>query len=384
MSQEMDVRVQQQRTLPCSIAVRAEIARMTAYAPGESLQAFSIRTGVPLKRIIKLNANESPYGPIPAALHAIRSHDWYNQYPDTRASLLKEAVSRYTCLDTDQIVLGHGSMEVINLLWHLFLSSGDALVCCPPTFSLYATITNLCGAQIRNVERTGNYEIDVKAIGAALTPETKFIVLCSPNNPTGNPIPESALLELLETGRLVILDEAYVEFSSRPTGYAALVARYDNLIILRTLSKWAGLAGLRVGYGLFPRWIVPYMQRAQQPFEVNVAGSLAAIATLTHLSEAQERVQRIVEERERLFHLLAGQPYLHPFPSEGNFILARLGDTRVRIEQVQHVMESYGILLRYFPRLDRMHDYIRVTVGLPEHTQRFADALALVRETVQV
>lgn len=378
------MRGQQRRAVPCSIAVRTEIARMTAYTPGESLQAFSQRTGVPLEKIVKLNANESPYGPLPVALAALRSHKWYNQYPDTRAALLKEAVSHYTGLASNQIVLGHGSMEVIHLLWHLFLSSGDTLLCCPPTFSLYATTTSLCGAHIRNVERKANYEIDVEALRAALTPQTKFIVLCSPNNPTGNSIAESDLLELLEMGRIVVLDEAYVEFSSRPTGYAALVARYDNLIILRTFSKWAGLAGLRIGYGLFPSWIVPYIQRAQQPFEVNVAGSLAAIATLTHLDEAQERVQRIVEEREQLFHLLTKQPYLQPIPSEGNFILARLSDTDVRLEHIQRAMEKEGIVLRYFPQLDKTHDYIRVTVGLPEHTQKLADAFTAVKETAYV
>ena len=183
-------------------------------------------------------------------------------------------------------------------------------------------------------------------------------------------------MELLDLGRLVVIDEAYIEFSSRPRGYAALVADYDNLIVLRTFSKWAGLAGLRVGYGLFPRWIVPYMQRAQQPFEVNVAGYLAAIETLQHLDEAQERVQWIIEEREQFFRLLAAQPYLHAIPSEGNFVLARIDNTQTSLDQIRQVMEAEGILLRYFPQLEKGQDYLRVTVSLAEHTSRLAHALA--------
>ncbi len=374
---DTDVKVheQQRKAVPCVIAVRADIEQMSAYIPGESLQAFSLRTGIPVESIIKLNANESPYGPVPAALHALRSHDWYNQYPDATAAHLKEAISHYTGLDTDHIVLGHGSMEVINILWHLFLSPGDVLVCFPPTFSLYATTTKLCGAQMRNIPRTRHYEIDPDTLQDALTPETKMIVLCSPNNPTGHLVPEDVLMKLLDLGRLVVLDEAYIEFSSRPRGYARLVEDYDNLIILRTFSKWAGLAGLRVGYGLFPSWIVPYMQRAQLPFEVNVAGYFAAIETLQHLDEAQERVQRIIEERERLFHLLTAQSYLHVIPSEGNFLLARIDDTGTSLDQIRQVMEAEGILLRYFPQLDKGQDFLRVTVGLPEHTSRIAHVL---------
>jgi histidinol-phosphate aminotransferase len=338
---EVEVLQRPREPVACTIAVRAEIERMSAYTPGESLQAFSQRTGMPVGSIIKLNANESPYGPVPAALHALRYHNWYNHYPDATAAHLKVAISHYTGLATDHIVPGHGSMEIINILWHLFLSPGDTL-------------------------------------RDTLTPETKMIVLCSPNNPTGNLVPEDVLMELLDLGRLVIIDEAYIEFSSRPRGYAALVADYDNLIVLRTFSKWAGLAGLRVGYGLFPRWIVPYMQRAQQPFEVNVAAYLAAIETLQHLDEAQERVQWIIEEREHLFHLLSAQPYLHALPSEGNFVLARIVNSEICLDQIRQVMEAEGILLRYFPQLEKEQDYLRVTVGLAEHTSRLAHALAQI------
>jgi len=351
--------------------------RMAAYIPGESLETFSSRTGIPISQLIKLNSNESPYAPPPQVIQALGNHESYNNYPDTESAALRQALSHYTGIEGKHIVVSHGSNELINLLWHIFLSVGDNIICCPPTFSLYTFITTFCGAYVVEVPRTVDYEVDVPAIVAALTPETKMIILCSPNNPTGNPICEDDVLALLETGRIVVVDEAYVEFSHNKRGLAHLVPQYRNLIVLRTFSKWAGLAGLRIGYGLFPEWIVAYMRRAQCPFEVNVAGHIAAIETLKHVDEVMLNVRRIVEERDRLFEVLAEQPYLEPIPSEGNFILSRILDEEAKMEQVREVVETYGILLRYFQH-PYLHNFVRVTVGLPEHTDKLEYALAQV------
>ena len=363
--------------IPRNVHVRPELDRMAEYIPGESPEAFSIRTGIAVDCLIKLNSNESPYGPSPSVLSALSDHRWYNNYPDTNATALRGALSAFTGLDARYIVLGHGSMEVISLLWHIFLAVGDNIICCPPTFSLYTSITTLCGAYVLEVPRTADYEVDVEEILEALTPETKMIVLCSPNNPTGNPVAKDDVLALLETGRIVIVDEAYVEFSEQPRGLAHLVPHYRNLVVLRTFSKWAGLAGLRIGYGLFPEWIGEYMRRAQCPFEVNVAGHIAAIETLNDLEYVLGNVRKIVRERDRVFNVLAGQVYLEPIPSQGNFILARISSDEVDIRQVRMVVESYGILLRYFHH-PYLRDFVRVTVGLPEHTDKLACALSKV------
>src|SRR5712692_330110 len=362
---------------PRIVHVRPELDRMAEYIPGESLEAFSVRTGIPVDCLIKLNSNESPYGPSPSVLNALSDHRWYNNYPDTNATALRSALSAYSGLDERYIVLGHGSMELIGLLWHIFLAVSDNIICCPPTFSLYTSVTTLCGAYVLEVPRTPDYELDVDGILEALTPETRMIVLCSPNNPTGNPVAEADVLTLLETGRIVVVDEAYVEFSDQPGGLAHLVPGYRNLVVLRTFSKWAGLAGLRIGYGLFPTWIADYMRRAQCPFEVNVAGHIAEIQKLNDLEYVLGNVRKIVEERKRVFELLAGQPYLEPFPSQGNFILAHVSDEEVSIQRVRATVESHGILLRYFHH-PYLRDYLRVTVGLPEHTDKLACALSRV------
>ena len=361
---------------PRIVHVRPELDRMAEYIPGESQEAFSLRTGIPIERLIKLNSNENPYGPGPAVLKALGDHNKYNNYPDVDSTALRTALSAYTGLDSRFIVLSHGSNELINLLWHIFLSVGDNIICCTPTFSLYTFVTTFCGAYVLEVPRTTDYEVDIDAIMAALTPETKLITLCSPNNPTGNPVSETDVLALLDTGRIVVVDEAYVEFSHQPRGLADLVPHYRNLVILRTFSKWAGLAGLRIGYGLLPEWIVSYMRRAQCPFEVNVAGHIAAIATLNNLEYAMRNVRRIIEERERLFNMLAAQPYLEPIPSQGNFILAHVSDD-LKVEHIRAAVESYGVLLRYFHH-PYLSDFVRVTVGRPEHTDVLATALAQV------
>jgi histidinol-phosphate aminotransferase len=366
------------RTSQLDVSVRPELESMSAYVPGESLVAFSARTGIPVHRIIKLNSNESPYGPVPSVIKALGDCKNYNNYPDSDAITLRAALSDYTGLEASHIVLSHGSNELINLLWHIFLSVGDTIVCCPPTFSLYASVTLYCGASVIEAPRTSDFEIDVEEVLKALTPSTKLIVICSPNNPTGNPIAEADILALLESGRIVVLDEAYVEFSQRPGGFAHLVPQYRNLVVLRSFSKWAGLAGLRIGYGLFPMWIAKYMLQAQCPFEVNLAGHIAAIETLAHLDQALANVQRITHERERLFEMLKSQSYLTPFPSQGNYVLARLDELDIKIEHLRATVEEYGILLRYFKQTS-IHNFLRVTVGLPEHTDLLAQALEKVR-----
>ncbi len=358
-------------------SARPELDCIVEYIPDESLEAFRARTGIPLHQIVKLNSNESPYSPSPEVLKALSGYTNYNMYPDTNSTALRTALSRYTGLDSQLIVVGHGSSELIYLLWHIFLSAGDTIICCPPTFSFYTACATLCNAHVLEVPRACGYQLDIEGILAALQPTTKLIVLCSPNNPTGNPVHEEDVVTLLGTGRIVVVDEAYVEFSHRPRGVVHLVPMYPNLVVLRTFSKWAGLAGLRIGYGLCPEWIARYIRSAQNPFEVNMAGHIAVLHTLNNLDYVQRNVQRIIDEREHLFTLLSTQPYLVPLHSEGNFILAHLRDEAVKIEKVRATVELHGILLHYF-QSPSLRNSLRVTVGLPEHTERLMEALALI------
>ncbi len=363
-----------------TVPVRPELERVAPYEPGESLDAFSARMGIPVERLIKLNSNESPYGPSPRVLAALGNYAHYNLYPDPAAPALRAALASYVGVPIEHIFVSNGSNELIQLLWKVFLGPGDSVVLCPPTFSLYTTATTVCGGITLPVPRRPDFSIDPEAICAALLPETRAIILCSPNNPTGNPVPLEDIEALLETGRIVVVDEAYIEFTDMDRLSAArLVPQHDNLVVLRTFSKWAGLAGLRMGYGIFPTWMIPHLFKLQLPFEVNVAAHIAAIETLADLETVRERVALIVAERARLYQVLAAQPFLHVLPSEANFVLAYLTDERLHISDVRAALESEGILVRFF----RSHDLaraFRVSVGTPSDTDALARALTKIRQ----
>jgi histidinol-phosphate aminotransferase len=364
------------------VQVRPAIAGIAEYVPGESLDAFSARTGVPVERLIKLNSNESPYEPSPRVSVALGAFTRYNLYPDPEGTALLDALGAYAGVDRAHLALANGSMELITRLWQAFLGPGDSAVICPPTFSLYTTAGTLCGAETLSAPRGAGDTIDVDAVRAALRPDTKLIVLCSPNNPTGGLVPREQVLALLETGRIVVVDEAYVEFAG-PDRMAespiALVPAHENLVVLRTFSKWAGLAGLRLGYGAFPTWLVPHLRKLQLPFEVNLAAHIAALETLADLPLMRERIGGLIAERERLTAMLAAQPFLRVTPSHGNFVLIELADARLSLADFRAAVEAHGILLRYF-RTPDLARHARVTVGTAEHTAALARVLEHIAE----
>jgi histidinol-phosphate aminotransferase len=362
------------------VQVRPEIAGIEDYIPGESLEAFSARTGVPVDRLIKLNSNESPYPPSPRVARAFGAFENYNLYPDPDGRALTADISAYVGVAPEHIVLSSGSNELITKLWSAFLTPGESVLLCSPTFSLYTTATTLASATIVDAPRTDSYEIDADAIRAALREDTKLIVLCSPNNPTGNLVARADVVALLDTGRIVVVDEAYIEFAGEEAlaeSPITLVPQYPNLVVLRTFSKWAGLAGLRLGYGAFPTWLTGHIRKLQLPFEVNLAAHIAAHETLADLPLMRSRVATLMEERDRLFELLRAQPYLRAFPSKGNFILVELTDPRLTLAELRASMEAAGIILRYF-RTPDLARHVRITVGTAEHTAALARVLASV------
>jgi histidinol-phosphate aminotransferase len=362
------------------IQVRPEIARVEAYVPGESLDAFSARTGVPMDRLIKLNSNESPYPASPRVAATLGNFGSYNLYPDPDATALNAALAGYVGIDAPHIISSNGSNELINVLWHAFLGPGDSVVTSPPTFSLYTTATTLAGGEIIMAPRLANYDLDVDAIISALRDDTKLIMVCNPNNPTGNYTPRRAFEALLETGRIVVVDEAYIEFAGEEAladSSIALVPEHENLVVLRTFSKWAGLAGMRLGYGAFPLWLVPHVRKLQLPFEVNLAAHIAAHETLADLPFLQERISLIIAERERLFQMLSTYRFLRAYPSRGNFVLFEIIDPDLPLSELRCQMEAHGILIRYFKTPD-LARHARITVGTPAHT----DAIACVLDEI--
>ena len=347
--------------------VRPHILEMAPYEPVRPFEVLSRQLGLPPERIRKLDANENPYGVLPAVRQALADLKFAHIYPDPESTALRQALAEHTGLPMDCLLAGAGADELIDLLMRLCLDPGDRVLVCPPTFGMYAFDAALQNARVVAVPRRPDFSLDLEAALRAIERERpKLVFLASPNNPDGGLLPDEALEALLATPALVVLDEAYVEFAPPGASRLALVPERDNLVVLRTFSKWAGLAGLRVGYGTFPRALMPHLWKIKQPYNVSVAATAAALAALAHAEELRAIGARIVAERERLAAALAEVPYLQPYPSQANFVLCRVLGRPAKA--LQRALAARGILVRHFDR-PGLDDHIRISVGRPEATE---------------
>lgn len=335
--------------------------RVRAYASVSPPDQLSEESGLSSSDIVKLDANENPYGPIPAVRDVINSFDDSAIYPDPEQSALRSALADYTGVRAEQIVAGAGSDELIDLLARLFVAPGDRVVTAVPTFGMYAFTTEVIGGVLVNVPRNpDNFSLDMPALLEAAE-GAKLVFLASPNNPTGNSVPVGELQQLLETGVPVVIDEAYYEFSGNSA--VELLDQFPNLIVLRTFSKWAGLAGLRVGYGLFPLDLATVLMRVKPPYSVGTLAQAAAVAALEARDNALERVWSIVKERGVLAESLAEIPGAKVYPSDANFLLVRFSGCDVA--NLHRRLRARGISLRRF-ETQGLEDCIRISAGRPE------------------
>lgn len=368
--------------------LRSEIADLEEYTPIQPFEVLSQRLGIPADQIVKLDANENPYGPLPAVAEALAEYPFYHIYPDPQQTELRAGLSNFVDVSADHILPTHGADEMLDYLCRLFLRPGDAIINCPPTFGMYSFDAGLAGAQVINVWRKDDYELDVEGIlqirdrrqetedgrreVRGSSPQPKILFLTSPNNPSGNWLPDEKLHRLLELPLLVVLDEAYVEFADYPSR-AKWVLEHDNLVVLRTFSKAAGIAGLRLGYGICPTWLMQQLWKFKQPYNVNVAAAVAGIASLQHVDEIMAVVETIKAERNRLFAALQTIPYLQPQPSQSNFILCKVVGRKAL--PLQQALEKQGVLVRYYANKRGLENCIRISVGRPTQTERLLTVL---------
>ncbi len=354
--------------------MRPIVDSFAGYKPVEPFEKLSEKLGIPIDEIVKLDANENPYGCAPKVREAIAAYDGLHIYPDSFAVELSEHLERYLGVSKDMIVTSNGSDEMLDFLARLFISPGDNAITAVPTFPMYRFNVTLFDGQMREVPRTEAFELDVDAILAAVDERTKLILVATPNNPTGNSASEEQVRRLLQADAMVVIDEAYAEFSG--ASYVSWVAEHENLIVLRTFSKWAGLAGLRVGYGIFHPNVIQWMWRVKPPYTVNVLGQAAAIASLADKEYLMDNVRKLVAERERLAAALRQTGYLEVYPSEANYLYVKFleGDA-LRTKQE---LEKRGILVRYYDE-EYLRGGFRITVGKPEHTDKLVAALREIR-----
>jgi histidinol-phosphate aminotransferase len=357
--------------------VRAHFNGMPEYHPPESIEVVAAELGMRPEDISKLDANENPYGASPKVKEALGNFEWYHIYPDPAQQAVREAVGRYVGADPEQIVFGSGSDEMLGMAASLFLDPGDGVLDAPPTFGIYEFLANTHNARRIAVPRNEDFSLDLPAMEKALDDGAKLVYLASPNNPTGNKVSREEVERLLDHDAVVVLDEAYAEFVGESG--VGMIADHDNLIVVRTYSKWAGLAGLRAGYAVVPKSLVEIVWRSKVPFNLSIASEQAILASLEDRGTLMEHVRLINEERERLSGLLSELGWIRPYPSVTNFILCEVRGHDAK--GIRDELRRRGILIRHYNTAS-IRNCIRISIGLPRDTDRVVAALSEIGAAV--
>jgi histidinol-phosphate aminotransferase len=362
--------------VPFTSLIQPHLTQLTPYQAGKPLEELERELG--LTGAIKLASNENPLGPCPKALAAIRDHlGSLHRYPDSHAYYLKEDLARHLGISPQQLILGNGSDEVLDLLVRALVPPGGEVLSTTHTFLMYGLLTQAVGGVFRPVPLK-EMRVDLEAIARAVTPQTRLILLNNPNNPTGTVFLREefeAFLTALPPTATVVLDEAYLDFADdfRVPHSLDYLSEDRALVGLRTFSKAYGLAGLRIGYGFGPSELMDYLNRLRMPFNVNRLAQVAARAALEDgdfLARTREVVLTGKEETCRELKRLG----LEFVPSQANFVLIRVPRSG---REVYQDMLKEGVIIRAMEAYG-LPDYIRVNMGLPQENRRFLQALEKV------
>lgn len=331
---------------------------------------------------VLLNANESAWPPFGGG-------DGLNRYPDPQPRALLERLAALYGVDPGQVLVGRGSDEGIDLLVRAFCRAGrDAVLVMPPTFGMYAVAARIQGAGVVEVPLNASFALDVDALLAALTPEVRLVFACAPNNPTGGGVPRADLLRLAAAlaGRaLLVVDEAYIEFADAEHDFASVadaLPRFDNLMVLRTLSKAWALAGARVGALLAHAEVIALLRKLMPPYPLPTPSVDAALRALAPTGEARmrDRIATIVSERARMATALRGMPCVREvLPAQANFLCVRFH----AVAAAWAALQGAGIVVRNVTRYRGLADALRITIGMPDENERVLEVLVRLRAAVE-
>jgi len=364
--------------------VSEAIRAISPYQPGKPMAELAREMGLRMGDIVKLASNENPLGMSPKAREAMaREIADLPRYPDGNGFELKSALSRTYGVDHNQIVLGNGSNDVLDLVARTFLKPGDEAVYSQYGFAVYPISTLAASGKPVQVPATA-YGHDLGAMRAAVTERTRIIFIANPNNPTGTFIPGdqlAAFLASVPADVVVVLDEAYTEYLPEADHYDSIgwIRDYPNLIVSRTFSKAYGLAGLRVGFGLGQPELIDLLNRVRQPFNVSSLGLCAAAAALDDTGFVARSADLNARGMTQLTDAFARLD-LEWIPSRGNFVTVKVGDAA----RINHSLLAQGVIVRPIAAYG-LPEWLRVSVGLPEENDRFINALrhALQEEAAQ-
>jgi len=312
------------------------------------------------EQMVFLDANENPY------------ENGVNRYPDPYHRSLRERLSEIKGIQIDRLTTGNGSDELIDLLLRIFCRPGlDKVLLCPPTYGMYRVWADINETEVKEVPLKSDFRLDLPALLEAIKePEIKMIFLCSPNNPTANTLDEEEVHILLERfGRPVVIDEAYIDFSSQ-SSWSNKLDKYPNLVVLQTLSKARGMAGLRLGYSFAHPVITRLLHSIKPPYNVSTPNQRLALKLLADQEDYTLQLEILILERERLTVELRKLSWVKEvFPSEANFLLFRVDDADRRYQQLL----ERGVVVRNRSRLIHCHACLRASVGTPEENIKFIE-----------
>ncbi len=329
--------------------------------------------------VLRMMSNESPYTPSERVLRAIvEAAARGNTYPSSGLELRTRLGAREG-LGPDNVILGAGSTELIDLVIRTFVGPGEEVLLSVPTFSMYEARTRVVGGTPVLVHMTEDHDFDVPALLSAVTERTKVIFLCTPNNPTGNRIQEAALRRLLRLGLPTVIDEAYYEFGTTADSMSHLLAEFPNAILMRTFSKAFGLAGMRIGYAIAHVAAIKLLRRVKTPWSLPAVSIAAATAALEDIEEFEERMDTLRKARTILASELRRIPGFDVIPSEGNFILIDAYRTGIPVETIlQEMFNQEGVMIRSLAVHRASRSFLRISVGLPADNERCLAALRSV------
>ncbi|HTF17303.1 MAG TPA: histidinol-phosphate transaminase [Chryseolinea sp.] len=336
-----------------NVLVRENIRKMKPYS--------SARDEFSGEAEVFLDANENPY-PTP-----------FNRYPDPLQWNVKHALSPLKGVSPEQIFLGNGSDEAIDLLIRAFCEPNrDAILITEPTYGMYSVCANVNAVRIVSISLNGNFDIDLSAFSSLNDPALKIIFLCSPNNPSANLLNTDRIFQLLEQfAGLVVVDEAYIDFTSSPS-LTQQLPNYPNLVILQTFSKAWGLAGLRLGMCFASQEIIAVLNKIKYPYNVNIRTQELALEALSNAQQKDDWVKEILKERGRLSDALLGLAITKKvYPSEANFILVKVADAPGTYKRLM----ALGIIVRDRSNVRLCDNCLRITVGTPRENDHLITAL---------
>jgi len=353
--------------------IRQHIQNLPSYHPVYPFYVLADELGLPANQLIKLDANENPYGPLPEVFDGLANQADLQIYPDPESRQIKNVLANHHAVDPKCIVIGAGADELIDLIMRIVLEPGENLLNCPPTFGMYAFDGLLNQANLITVPRKADFSLDIQGVVQAVKQyQPKILFLASPNNPDGGLLSGDDIERLAAMPLLLVIDEAYIDFADPNRSFINQVAGNSNIIVLRTFSKWAGLAGLRIGYGVYPTEMVPFIMKAKQPYNVSSTAETAALITMRNIAKAQSRVNDIISQREFLYKKLSALTWLKPYPSQANFILCQVQQGSA--SKIKDDLRKQGILIRYFDR-PGLSDHIRISIGTEDQNKKVLTAL---------